>query len=129
MDMDALKDERSSRKRSITVLASRLKKAIQKGLSSSTITNLFSSLEQGYLDFLQTDDEYINRIEEDETLKDKYEMVNLLNLEDYTASVDAAYQEAKGVYQQHRRTKRANKVASDTDENSDGDFRVLSCPS
>ena len=122
--MDKMKDERSALKRKVTVLATRLKKAVLKGLSSSTISNLFSELEQGYLDFLEKDDEYIQKIEEDESLREDYATVNLLSLEDYTASVDTAYQDAKGVYHQHKKKKKGKKRVpseSDTGESSSTD--------
>ena len=118
--MEDLKEERSSLKRKVTVLASRLKRAVKKEMSSTSIRGIFAELEVVYLDFLATDDEYNQAIEEDDQLEGEYAEVNGLSLVDYTESVDTTYKEAQSAYNQHRKKKAKGKgtVTNSSDEES-----------
>ena len=119
--MEDLKEDRSALKRKVTVLASRLKRAVKKEMSSSAIRGIFAELEEVYLDFLAKDDEYNLAIEEDDQLEGEFAEVNGLNLVDYTDSVDSCYKEAQSVYNQHRKKKSKGKgtVTSDLDSSEE----------
>ena len=89
--MEDLKKERSNLKRRVTVLSTRIRKAVQKKLSLSSISSTYNDLENTYLYFLGVDEEYNDTLlQEDETLREEYEKVGGMSLEDYTASVDKA---------------------------------------
>ena len=124
MKLDDLREDRSDLKRQVTVLATRLKKAIQKGLSNTATRNLFALVENAYLDFLDKDEEYRELVEADDTLGEKYTLVGGKNFAEYTAIVDNAYQEMKTLYDQHKKAKRKERgkeVESDSNTDDDAD--------
>ena len=124
MALDDVREERSDLKRQVTVLATRLKKAIQKGLSNTATRNLFALVENAYLDFLDKDEEYRELVEADDTLGEKYTLVGGKNFTEYTAIVDNAYQEMKTLYDQHKKAKRKERgkeVESDSNTDDDAD--------
>ena len=95
VDIEELKKQRTALKTKVTTSSSRLIKASDRKLSSSVITQLYMDLETNYLDFSIVDEKYKNKVESDTTLKETYEVVNSLNLSQYTETVDNMYSEAK----------------------------------
>lgn len=93
--MDDLKQERSSLKRKITVISTRLQKAIQKDLAATQIQTIYTDLENIYLDYLSTEDEYSQSIDDDPTLEEAYAKVSDMDLQEYAATVEKTYSDAK----------------------------------
>ena len=77
--MEELKEERTSKKRKVTVVATRLLKSIEKELRISYIKNTFTELQEAYMDFVTVDTEYCQLLEADEDLKAEYETVSGLS--------------------------------------------------
>ena len=88
LGIEDLKRLRSSLKTKITTAGSRLTGAINKKLVSSLISQFYTELETHYLDFTVADQRYNNELESDRSLVEKYEVVNNLNLTQYTETVD-----------------------------------------
>ena len=97
VDIEELKKQRTALKTKVTTSSSRLIKASNRKLASSVITQLYMDLETSYLDFSTVDEKYKNKLESDTTLVESYEVVNNLNLSQYTETVDNMYGEAKNV--------------------------------
>ena len=100
-NMAELKTERSSLKRKLSVLSTRLNKSINQSLSPSAISSTYAELESTYLDFTAVDEEYGAAIDDDPSLEEEFAKVNDLTLEDYTSSVETIYQDAKAAYVKH----------------------------
>ena len=96
--MEALKQERSNIKRRVSILYNRLTKAVEKELGPATVSSKYDDLEDAYLDFLGVDEEYSLAIQEDESLKEEFEVVNGLDLAQYAESVEHIWQQAKVIY-------------------------------
>jgi hypothetical protein len=108
--MEDLKVTRTNQKRNVTLASSRLKRGAQRGNTEESISSFYRELDVAYLDFLLYDDEYKAAIEADEALKTDYEVVNGLDLQEYSSSVETIYNEAKSVYQEILRTTLTKKV-------------------
>ena len=96
--MEELKEERTSKKRKVTVVATRLLKSIEKELRISYIKNTFTELQEAYMDFVTVDTEYCQLLEADEDLKAEYETVSGLGTEEYSNSVEITFNKAKLAY-------------------------------
>lgn len=101
LGIEDLKRLRSSLKTKITTAGSRLTGAINKKLVSSLISQFYTELETHYLDFTVADQRYNNELESDRSLVEKYEVVNNLNLTQYTETVDGVYMEARQVHDEY----------------------------
>ena len=101
-EMESLKTDRSAMRRKVTTISNRLKKGIQTQLlNPAEIEATLKELKNTYLEFLPIDEEYAAAVEGDEGHKADYEIVNGLDLQQYSASVETIYQEAKDKYDKH----------------------------
>ena len=98
------KTERTALKKKVTTITTRLSRAIKKDFSPAAISAAFAELESAFLDFTSVDEEYAETIKEDERLRATYAEVNDLDLDAYTASVEASYDEAKEEYKRYQKT-------------------------
>ena len=78
--MEELKEERSSKKRKVTVAATRLMKTLEKELHHSLIKKAYLELQEAYIDFVTVNTEYNQLLEADEALKIEYETVSGLKV-------------------------------------------------
>ena len=60
---------------------------------------IYTDLENAFLEFLSTDEEYTTTLKENEALQEEYTVINGMSPEDYSSSVEDMYEEAKGIYE------------------------------
>ena len=97
--MENLKEERSSKKRKVTVVATRLIKTLEKELHPSLAEKAYYELQEAYIEFVSVSTEYNQLLEADEELKPEYEVVSGLNPEEYDQSVEQTFNKAKFAYE------------------------------
>lgn len=94
MDADGMKElkaQRSSLKAKVKTSATRLQKGITKKGAESTLKTLYNELEASYVEFTGVDVAYSEAIDEDETLKDEFYMVNQMTTQEYSHTVEETF--------------------------------------
>ena len=100
-DPSVLKAERSTLKGKVSTGSNRLIKSIKQSLPPAEIKRIFVELQNIHLDFTIVDEQYKNLINSQEELKEEYEVVNGLDLDSYSDSVEAIMKEASITYTTH----------------------------
>ena len=99
-ELESLKVDRSTMKRKVSLIANRIKRSIQEGVTYNLNATLME-LHTTYHDFQSVDEEYSAMVKEDDENKKDYEIINGLDLDQYTTLVKSIKDEAVQCYDQH----------------------------